>query len=417
MRLRTILLLIAILPPAPAAVAEARANEVKLDATGVVIVGGRKVFPIGLTMPPPPDAKAPDGRNGFAVLREAGVTFVRSGPVGKGWDAAALEHEKKVMDAAAKHGLRAMPFLRELAALPEGNAKRAARLREVVGALKNHPGLGVWKGADEPEWGKIPPADVERAYRVIREVDPNHPVWIVQAPRGTVQTLVPYDSAYDIAGCDIYPVGYPPGMHSLGKNKEISMVGEYTDRMMEVSRAGGGSKPVWMTLQIAWSGVTKPGKTLRMPTFEQERFMTYQAIAHGARGIIYFGGHLPQAWNQRDRELGWNWTFWENVLGRVVREIGPESELGEALVAEDSKLRITASSPEVKLCVREVGQEIFVLACKREGATVEVKFSGLPMVKEIGAVVYEDPRKVSVKNGEFKDWFGPFEVHVYRFRR
>jgi NAD(P)-dependent dehydrogenase (short-subunit alcohol dehydrogenase family) len=40
-----------------------------------------------------------------------------------------------------------------------------------------------------------------------------------------------------------------------------------------------------MVLQISWSGVLNPGKTLRMPTFPEERFMTYQAIINGARGI------------------------------------------------------------------------------------------------------------------------------------
>jgi hypothetical protein len=31
--------------------------------------------------------------------------------------------------------------------------------------------------------------------------------------------------------------------------------------------------------------------------------------------------------------------------------------------------------------------------------------------------MFESPRKVVAKNGKFTDWFGPFEVHVYRFKR
>ena len=34
-----------------------------------------------------------------------------------------------------------------------------------------------------------------------------------------------------------------------------------------------------------------------------------------------------------------------------------------------------------------------------------------------GDVMFEEPRQVQVKDGGFRDWFGPFDVHVYRFRR
>src|SRR5439155_22816703 len=142
------------------------------------------------------------------------------------------------------------------------------------------------------------------------------------APPGTVETMRPYNATADITGADIYPVGYPPGTHSLLPNKEISMVGDYTRRMMEVA---GGAMPVWMILQIAWSGVINPGKTLRFPTFAQERFMAYQAIINGARGLIFFGGHIVAAWSAEDARLGWGWRFWNRVLRPVIEEIGDQS--------------------------------------------------------------------------------------------
>ena len=48
---------------------------------------------------------------------------------------------------------------------------------------------------------------------------------IVQAPRGSVDGLVPYRPAFDIGGVDIYPISYPPGAHSDQTNKDISVVG------------------------------------------------------------------------------------------------------------------------------------------------------------------------------------------------
>jgi hypothetical protein len=72
---------------------------------------------------------------------------------------------------------------------------------------------------------------------------------------------------------------------------------------------------------------------------------------------------------------------------------------------------------DVEFCVREAGRDIYIIACKREGATVKVEFSGLPQVKGEGEVMFESPRTVQVTDGKYVDWFAPFDVHVYHFRR
>ena len=75
-------------------------------------------------------------------------------------------------------------------------------------------------------------------------------------------------------------IGFPPGAHSRLPNRELSLVGDCTDMIMEAAQ---DKQAVWMTLQIAWSGVVNEGRQLTFPTFPQERFMAYQAIIHGAR--------------------------------------------------------------------------------------------------------------------------------------
>jgi hypothetical protein len=396
----------------------ARGGSVTINSDGLTLIDGRKVFPIGLTLPPPPGSVAPNGKDAYAELHSAGVTFIRTGPTGNyRWDNQAVEIEQTHEDAAAKAGLRCMPWLKELAQIKDTDAAGESMLKEVVEKFRSHPGLGIWKGADEPEWGKLPVEPLVRAKQIIRDTDPDHPVWIVQAPRGTLATLRPYDPTYDIAGCDVYPVSYPPGIHSLLPNKEISMVGDYTKTMREVA----GNKSVWMTLQIAWSGVTGPGKTLRFPTFEQERFMAYQAIINGARGLVFFGGHIPAAWNERDGQLKWNWTFFNRVLRPVLEEVGENGKLEAALVAPDSKMRVVVKDPKggpvsgVEFCVRQTPDAIYLLACKREGPAIRVRFEGLPGDSSTGEVMFESPRKVEAKSGAIVDWFGPFDVHVYRF--
>ena len=391
------------------------APRVTINDGGVLIVNGRKMLPIGFSNGPPPDGRTPDGKNAFAEIKDAGGTFFRTGVIAGGpWDEKTIESEQVWMDTAARYGLYCWPRLRELSSLEEGNVKKKMLLRLIVNRFKNHRGLLLWKNVDEPQWGGTPVETMIRAYSIIKELDPHHPVGLTHAPRGTLEQLRPYVAAADVLLLDIYPIGYPPGRHSLWQNKEISMVGDYTKFIKEVA----DGKPVWMVLQIAWSGVIKPGKTLRLPTFAQERFMTYQALINGARGLVYFGGHIEKAMAPKDAELGWNWTFWRRVLRPVLEEVGNNSPLAPALVAPDSELPVRVSgTDDVEFCVREAGDCIYILACKRDGAAVEVKFSGLPAWVSEGQVMYESPRKVEVNKGTFTDWFAPFDVHVYCFAR
>jgi hypothetical protein len=56
-----------------------------------------------------------------------------------------------------------------------------------------------------------------------------------------VAQLRPYRPAFDITGADIYPVSYPPGTHAGGTNRDISVVGDLTTKMVQAparSRCG-----------------------------------------------------------------------------------------------------------------------------------------------------------------------------------
>src|SRR5437763_1382957 len=183
-------------------------------ATGSLLVGGKKVFPIVLSNGPPPASVAPNGRNGLAEVAAAGVGFLRTGT--GNWSpefvAGQIQNERTLLDAAGAHGLRCWTWLGKLPNLPTtAGSTNEQLLTQVVNALKGHAALGAWKGIDEPAFGSVPAAGLVRAYKRIRALDPNHPLVIIQAPRGTVADLKKYAPALDITGADVYPVGYPPG--------------------------------------------------------------------------------------------------------------------------------------------------------------------------------------------------------------
>jgi hypothetical protein len=202
-------------------------------------------------------------------------------------------------------------------------------------------------------------------------------------------------------------------------------------------RAAGG-KPVWMTLQVAWSGTVtsarRPNVVPRFPTLHELRFMAYQAIACGARGLMFFGGHLTQTSRPVDAAAGWNWTFWERALRPLVEELA-STAVAPALVAADARPQVKSTAKDVDLVTRRDGRFLYVIAARRGGATTRVGFTGLPKKLDGrplagGQVLFEyvqEPppppigagrqlfRSVGVTNGGFRDWFGPHDVHVYRF--
>jgi hypothetical protein len=407
----------------------ASANDVVINADRVLEIDGKKTFLIGFIMPPQPDAKTPDGRNGIDELADAGATFIRTGIIGPNskWNDQAFSRERAWQDAAARNGMHCLVGVRYAGSVEPEKPENEAALRNVVQTFKDHPGMGAYYGVDEPDWTKHAVEPMERAYRIIRELDPRHPVWICQAPRGTVTSMRRYDRCGDATGGDIYPISYPPGLHVastrpdvpdvLRDNRDISLAGDFTRMMLEVADAPPTKKPVWMCLQISWSGVNNPGKTLRFPTFHEQRFMTYQTIIAGARGVIYFGGSNSNSIAEEDKPLAWNWRFWRRVLRPVVEEIGTKSPLYPALVAPPSKLPIKCDDPGIEFCVREANGSVFLLACRRDHKTAQATFTGLPVRERSAEVMFESPRRADVKAGALTDWFAPFEVHVYRVLR
>jgi hypothetical protein len=419
-------------------------SRVTIDGqTGVLQIDGERVFPLGLSNPPPLGAKTPGGKDAFKELADAGASFVRTG---RGdWSLAAIDGqiatERALEDTAAAHGLWCWLWLGDTPNLPASDPQSTNEqlLRKIVAAFKAHPGLGAYKGLDEPrnpfrgdKW--IRPAGLVRAYDTLRTLDANHPMVIVQAPRSTVAELVPYRPAFDITGADIFPVAYPAGEHSDLPNKDISVVGDVTRKMIQAA----GTKPVWTTLQVAWSGIlpskSKPGVVPRFPTLHEERFMAYQAIVAGARGLTFFGGHLTQVMRPTDARAGWNWSFWETVLRPLLTEL-TSTAIQPALVAPGTSAAIQATAADVELVAREDDRFLYVIAVRRGGATSRVGLSGLPRKHDGSALaggqvlfeyVQEPPpppiqatkqafRSVGVTNGGFRDWFGPHDVHVYRF--
>jgi hypothetical protein len=384
-----------------------------------MLLGGKTAFPITLGNGPPLTGKDPvSGGNGWAEVASAGVRMLRIYPQ---WDAANVAQQiqavKEEMVAAASYGLRLWVGLYNVA----DDLSRQGLLQQIVEGLKDAPGLGAWKGADEPLHGNLAPPGLAAAHDFVHKLDPSHPIVIIQAPEArngplTAAALRPYAAAGDIHGVDIYPISHPPGVHAGRPNKDISVVGDVTKLVVQAAPG----KEHWTTLQVAWSGVLPPAHVPIFPNLHQERFMAYQAIVAGAQGLVFFGGDITKAMNPTDAESGWNWTFWHTVLKHVVQELS-STAVGPALVAPPATVSVTSDANDVQLVARQAGGFLYLICVRRSPtANGPVRFSGLPTALKYGQALFEydgpNFRNVTLSRGAFTDPFAPHDARVYRFQ-
>jgi hypothetical protein len=394
--------------------------------TGNLLSGGKRIFPLGLSDPPPVGSTAPESKiDAWAEIASAGVNFVRNYTV---WRAAGIDEQiiavAQELDAAPEHRLQVWLALAGL----DANLEQQSLLDKVVETFKGHPGLGVWKGVDEPAHGHVPAAGCIDVYEHLRSIDPDHPVAIIEAPRGpspapgskdvrlTTAAVRPYAAACDIHGIDIYPL--PPGEHAGGPpvNTDISVVGDMTRIIVQATQRNA----IWTTLQIAWSGVFPPQKIV-FPTVQQARFMAYDAIVSGARGLFFFGGQFKQVMNDADKQLGWNWTYWREVQRPLLEELS-DAQHTAALTSPLAQTQIKADAADIGVSTRRADGSLYLVAVRKDPhLTGSVRFSGLPAGVKQGTVLAHPggnpARQVAVANGSFTDPspFAPHNARVYRF--
>src|SRR5688572_17063178 len=77
-------------------------SVVTVDAGKVLVINGRKVFPIGFSPGPPLNGKTPTGKDALQELREAGALLIRMSQTGN-WDSQLVSTQLATLDWAYQH--------------------------------------------------------------------------------------------------------------------------------------------------------------------------------------------------------------------------------------------------------------------------------------------------------------------------
>src|SRR6478672_216711 len=88
-------------------------SKVTINTDQVLIINGRKVFPIGVMFPPAPGTKTPTGKWSWQELKDAGVLTARSG-INSSWDSSGINYLQTYADQCAKYGMYCEMALRDL---------------------------------------------------------------------------------------------------------------------------------------------------------------------------------------------------------------------------------------------------------------------------------------------------------------
>lgn len=245
--------------------------EINRDATRLV-VNGEKFFPIGIyhTSWAGTDAQK---RTALEAIAAAGFNLMHP----------ALElDDEDMLDRAAKLGI----YLIIEANDPEG-------IEAMVEAFKDHPAVLGWLIADD--FNGIPPKspdDIAQLNSTVKAIAPHHFTYM----SGSVRNLEQYVGLTDIIGIQTFSIPYDP----------LDLTHRFLASAIQTVTPTG--ETIFANLQ----SFTSKGR--RVPTGDEVRNITYQALINGVDGLLYYT-YFDQVWDMETQP-----QLWAEMI-RIVAEV------------------------------------------------------------------------------------------------
>jgi hypothetical protein len=318
-------------------------------------------------------------------------------------------------------GLWKGPTEEQLAALARVGMFAITEQNEIGLKSSNRDVIKGWMQPDEPDnaqpsalggYGPCTPAiDVARRTQEIKARDATRPVTIIFGP-GVADTswkgrgactgdLKYYDVAVqgaDIISFDIYPVG--SDVAAVKGNLEYVAQG-----VVNLRKRATGNQVVWTALETTALDVHRPVKPAEL------RAEVWMALIHGAKGICYFVHEFAP-------------TFREDGIFRhpdIVQEVIDINrsliKLAPVLNSEDLRERVAINSAvPIATMLKRQGNDLYLFAVSMRNEPSEPQIS-VQGVDDAEALVLNENRTISVRQGKFTDAFAGYGVHRYKITR
>jgi hypothetical protein len=306
----------------------------------------------------------------------------------------------------------------------EDPVKAKEKLVNLVNKFKDHPALLYWEISDEPAFtwnskeARVSPEQMKKAYDIIHKTDGKHDVITNHGPVNLISTLKKYNNSTEVVAVDVYPVIpqgikasyalFDDGLQGDLLNPYISQVGEYIDKMKTVV---DDSKPVFAVLQgFSWEKL-KPDKErdssmILYPTYAESRFMAYNAIVHGANGILIWGtNYTPQP----SKFIDDLYTVTKELA--AMQEVIASKSTSNDIEIEYHELGYSVDSG-IEFITKKINGDTYLICVNSDKNPVKATFSGLDKFNIIE--VLKENRTISISNGNITEDFKPFDVHIYK---
>jgi len=295
--------------------------------------------------------------------------------------------------AAAKERLRIM--------VPVPRGMDSPSLFSFLKELSSLANILAWYIADEPEGRGMSPSLLWHWTDYLHRIEPSVPTSLVVLRPWKIWDYAP---AADIVMVDPYPV---PRVALTWLSSCIE----------EAKKAVFGEKPIWAVIQaFDWSAfpVAQEDRSWgRLPTYEEERCLTYLALVHGVEGIFYY---TFRAKNYYIKDYPRHWQG----IKRIVRELNQIYPLLLAPAVFPAQVngpvhyllkRVRAKELATAGVEMEPGYYLIAVNVSRQASDVPLVLP-LPLGGRAEELFSGESR--ALKKGVLTPHFGPYGVLVFK---
>jgi hypothetical protein len=289
------------------------------------------------------------------------------------------------LDACEKNGLYGTAALFNNRYFLPGDHFDVEHIRAVL-RYRDHPALWAWDLIDEPEV-RVSPQRVLEAATLIRELDPNHIVWVnlCQVDKG-----LDYLESQDLWSFDRYPI---PSQGLAG----------YLDWFRLSDERLRGEHPLGTCLQTYQTG----SPNLRLPTPDELRSSAYLHLIHGYKWFGYYSYYdgEPAECLARNPLL---WSYTRALNGEL-------TSLSPFILADAPYTPVVCDLPPTvfQAAAKEHGGQRYLIAVN---LTPQPLRAAMKLTASTAELLFEEERSVPIAEGALTDDFLPGATHVYLLR-